>query len=148
MGNLPRREALEKQISLLPVLQMRVETLAGDVADDTFTDRDFVTFRFRITKNATDGVAFLPSYGYLKREKFYLTLEAADELLFFEEVVFEPGQTECLVEYSYKDTSATDTTFLAIVRSDCYYGLDIGKQIPLKFTEYSGPEVIGFLCRK
>ena len=97
MGNLPRREALEKQISLLPVLQMQVETLAGDVADDTFTDRDFVTFRFRITKNATDGVAFLPSYGYLKREKFYLTLEASDELLFFEEVVFEPGQTECLV---------------------------------------------------
>lgn len=67
MGNLQRREALDKQIDVLPVLQMEVQTLADETPEDTFTDRDIVTFKFKITKNATSGVAFLPKYGYLKR---------------------------------------------------------------------------------
>ena len=64
-----------------------------------------------------------------------------EELLYFEEIVFEPGQTEYTTSYSYTDKTATDYKFLAVVRSDCYFGLDTGKEISLKFIEYTGPEV-------
>jgi hypothetical protein len=51
----------------MPALQMNVQTLAGDFPETVFTDRDIINFKFVITKNATDGVAFLPRYGYLKK---------------------------------------------------------------------------------
>lgn len=59
----------------MPAFKMEVSTFAGDQEETTFCERDTVTFKFKITKNPTHGVAFLPNYGYLKREKFYFTLE-------------------------------------------------------------------------
>jgi hypothetical protein len=73
-GDANRRQLLKRQIELLPAIKLKVETLAGDVADTTFTNRDTVTFKFLIEKNPTHGVAFLHKYGYLHREKFYFTL--------------------------------------------------------------------------
>lgn len=51
----------------MPAIKIETSTFAGDAPETTFTERDTVTFKFKITKNPTHGVAFLPSFGYLKR---------------------------------------------------------------------------------
>ena len=88
-----KRDTIKKEIAHLPHLTLDVSSRVDDVPETRFTERDIAQLKITLKKNPTSGVAFLPFYGYLKKERYYLSIETRNELMYFEEIEFHPGQT-------------------------------------------------------
>ena len=62
-------------------------------------------------------------------------MQLGDELVYFEEILFDPDQIYHQSTYSYRETQVGELLLTVHLRTDCYFGLDLQKHVRLKVVE-------------